>query len=125
MSQSIDRLFEAAIAANGRDPSSSRTAKLFRDGVDKMVKKLAEESVETGIEAIHGRHIGVIQESADVIYQLVVLWAALGISPNDIWNEMDRRERLYGIAEKLPKTTPSGEPTRIDIPVDRITAKAG
>jgi phosphoribosyl-ATP pyrophosphohydrolase len=124
MPQSIDRLFEAALAANGGDPAASRTAKLFRDGIDKMVKKLAEEAVETGIEAIHGRQIGVVQESADVIYQLVVLWAALGISPNDIWNEMDRRERLYGIAEKLPKTAPSGAPTRLGIPVEQIGVKA-
>jgi phosphoribosyl-ATP pyrophosphohydrolase len=103
MSQSVDRLYQAAVAAMSRDPAFSRTAKLFRDGIDKMVKKLAEEAVEVGIEAIRGKTQTVVQESADVMYQLCVLWAAMGIRPEDIWNEMDRRERLYGIAEKLPK----------------------
>jgi phosphoribosyl-ATP pyrophosphohydrolase len=119
MPDAVERLFEAVIAANGGDPSSSRTAKLFRDGMDKMAKKLAEEAVETGIEAIHGRHIGVVQESADVIYQLVVMWSALGIKPDMIWDEMDRRERLYGIAEKLPKSAIELEPRRVAMAIER------
>jgi phosphoribosyl-ATP pyrophosphohydrolase len=104
MADSVDRLYQAAVAAMNRDPAFSRTAKLFRDGIDKMAKKLAEEAVEVGIEAIRGRDVPVVQESADVMYQLCVLWAAMGITPQDVWNEMDRRERLYGIAEKLPKS---------------------
>jgi phosphoribosyl-ATP pyrophosphohydrolase len=104
MADAVDRLYEAAVAAMHRDPAFSRTAKLFRDGIDKMAKKLAEEAVETGIEAIRGKTVTVVQESADVMYQLCVLWAAMGIRPSDVWNEMDRRERLYGIAEKLPKS---------------------
>jgi phosphoribosyl-ATP pyrophosphohydrolase len=104
MADSIDRLYQAATAAMQRDPAFSRTAKLMREGIDKMVKKLAEEAVEVGIEAIRGRTGLVVQESADVVYQLCVLWAAMGITPQDVWNEMDRRERLYGIAEKLPKS---------------------
>jgi phosphoribosyl-ATP pyrophosphohydrolase len=104
MVDSVQRLYEAATAAMNRDPSFSRTAKLFREGVDKMAKKLAEEAVEVGIEAIRGRAPTVVQESADVMYQLCVLWASMGITPQDVWNEMDRRERLYGIAEKLPKS---------------------
>mgnify|MGYP006195578455 CR=1 FL=1 len=42
-----------------------------------------------------------IEESADVLYQLCVLWAECNIRPEDVRAEMDRRERLYGIAEKL------------------------
>jgi phosphoribosyl-ATP pyrophosphohydrolase len=44
-----------------------------------------------------------IGESADLLYNLVVLWVATGIRPEDVWEEMDRRERLLGIAEKVPK----------------------
>ena len=44
-----------------------------------------------------------MKESADLIYNLVVLWVATGIRPEDVWKEMDRRERLLGIAEKVPK----------------------
>ena len=44
----------------------------------------------------------VIRESADLIYNLVVLWVASGVHPQEVWIEMERRERLLGIAEKLP-----------------------
>jgi phosphoribosyl-ATP pyrophosphohydrolase len=45
----------------------------------------------------------VVEESADLIYNLAVLWAGLGIAPEDVWAEMERRERMLGLAEKLPK----------------------
>jgi phosphoribosyl-ATP pyrophosphohydrolase len=50
-----------------------------------------------------GDREAVIKESADLIYHLIVLWIATGIRPEDVWKEMDRRERLLGIAEKVPK----------------------
>jgi phosphoribosyl-ATP pyrophosphohydrolase len=52
---------------------------------------------------MHGDRDAVIKESADLIYNLVVLWISSGIRPEDVWKEMDRRERLLGIAEKVPK----------------------
>ncbi len=96
------------LAARLRDPAVSRTAKLIREGVPKMAKKLAEEAVEVGLEAVQGNRPAVIRESADLIYNLVVLWSELGIAPGEIWREMDRREQLYGIAEKLPKNRDAG-----------------
>ena len=68
-----------------------------------MAKKLAEEAVEVVIDAMHGQPDAVVRESADLLYNLVVLWVASGVHPNDVWTEMRRRERLFGIAEKLPK----------------------
>jgi phosphoribosyl-ATP pyrophosphohydrolase len=68
-----------------------------------MAKKLAEEAVEVVIDAMHGQPEAVIRESADLLYNLVVLWAAAGVRPDDVWGEMNRRERLFGLAEKLPK----------------------
>jgi len=68
-----------------------------------MAKKLAEEAVEVVIDAMHGETEAVVKESADLMYNLVVLWVASGIHPKDVWSEMNRRERLFGIAEKLPK----------------------
>jgi phosphoribosyl-ATP pyrophosphohydrolase len=85
------------------DPSTSRTARLLRSGRSKMAKKLAEEAIEVVIDAMHGDRDAVIKESADLIYNLVVLWVSSGIRPEDVWKEMDRRERLLGIAEKVPK----------------------
>jgi phosphoribosyl-ATP pyrophosphohydrolase len=68
-----------------------------------MGKKLAEEAIEVVIDAIHGDSDAVTRESADLLYNLVVLWAASGVHPKDVWLEMERRERLLGIAEKIPK----------------------
>jgi len=103
MTDSITRLYHGALASRHDDPSTSRTARLLRSGRSKMAKKLAEEAIEVVIDAMHGDRDSVVKESADLIYNLVVLWIAAGIRPEDVWKEMDRRERLLGIAEKVPK----------------------
>jgi phosphoribosyl-ATP pyrophosphohydrolase len=112
MSDSIERLYEAVLAARSADSASSRTARLLRSGRAKMAKKLAEEAVEVIIDAIEGERDAVVRESADLVYNLVVLWVASGIRPNEVWKEMARRERLLGIAEKLPKELFEHEPRR-------------
>jgi phosphoribosyl-ATP pyrophosphohydrolase len=103
MADSVERLYEAVIAARTADPQKSRTARLLRAGRAKMAKKVAEEAIEVIIDAMHGQSEAVIKESADLLYNLVVLWVATGIEPEDVWTEMRRRERLFGIAEKIPK----------------------
>ncbi len=103
MSDSIARLHKAVLAARSGDPAASRTARLLQSGRAKMAKKLAEEAVEVVIDAMHGHNDAVVRESADLIYNLVVLWVAAGVRPQDVWDEMTRREQLMGIAEKLPK----------------------
>jgi phosphoribosyl-ATP pyrophosphohydrolase len=103
MSDSLDRLFSAVLAARDADPASSRTARLLKSGRGKVAKKFAEEAVEVVIDSVSPRSDAVVRESADLLYHLVVLWVAAGIRPNDVWKEMARRERLLGIAEKLPK----------------------
>ena len=103
MSDSLSRLYEAVLAAKTADPASSRTARLLRSGRPKMGKKLAEEAVEVVIDAVTGNRDAVVRESADLLYQLIVLWVSSGVRPEDVWSEMKRRERLLGIAEKMPK----------------------
>jgi len=103
MSDSLARLYDAVLAAQTADPAKSRTAKLLRDGRAKMAKKLAEEAVEVVIDAMAGQPEAVVRESADLLYNLVVLWVHAGVRPEDVWAEMRRRERMFGIAEKLPK----------------------
>ena len=112
MSDSLDRLYAAVLAARNADPASSRTARLLRAGRAKMAKKLAEEAVEVIIDAMHGSRDAVVRESADLLYNLVVLWVSSGVQPKDVWREMDRRERLFGIAEKVPKKLPEEFPRR-------------
>jgi phosphoribosyl-ATP pyrophosphohydrolase len=104
MSDSLDRLYLAVIAAKDLDPATSRTARLFQRGPTKMAKKLAEEAVEVVIDAVSGNAGAVVRESADLLYNLTVLWASAGVRPDDVWREMARREHMLGIAEKLPKS---------------------
>jgi phosphoribosyl-ATP pyrophosphohydrolase len=120
MTDSLDRLYQAVLAARTADPATSRTARLLRSGRGKMAKKLAEEAVEVVIDAMHGQTDAVIKESADLIYNLVVLWVSAGIEPKDVWSEMDRRERLFGIAEKVPKKLGEPSPRRKVVALERV-----
>ncbi len=104
MIDSLERLYQAVIAARDLDPATSRTARLFQRGPSKMAKKLAEEAIEVVIDAVNGKTDAVIRESADLLYNLTVLWASAGVKPADVWREMERREDMLGIAEKLPKS---------------------
>ncbi len=119
MSDSLDRLHQAVMAARSADPASSRTARLLRAGRSKMAKKLAEEAVEVVIDAMHGDSGAVVRESADLLYNLVVLWVASNVHPKDVWTEMERRERLLGIAEKLPKERVDASLRREVVALDR------
>jgi phosphoribosyl-ATP pyrophosphohydrolase len=119
MGDSLDRLYQAVLAARTADPASSRTARLLRAGRSKMAKKLAEEAVEVVIDAMNGHSDAVVRESADLLYNLVVLWVASGVHPKDVWTEMERRERLLGIAEKLPKERLDASPRRKVVALDR------
>jgi phosphoribosyl-ATP pyrophosphohydrolase len=110
MTDSVDRLYKAILAAKELDPGVSRTARLLQRGHSKMAKKLAEEAIEVVIDAMNGDREALARESADLIYNLTVIWAASGLRPEDVWAEMDRRERMLGIAEKLPKSRVTAKP---------------
>jgi len=99
----IDRLFETVASRKGGDAAESYTAKLFSRGTDKIAQKLGEEAVETVIAAVTKDRDGMIGESADLIYHLLVLWADAGIRPEDVLAELERREGTSGIAEKASR----------------------
>ena len=103
MSDAIDRLHAAVRDIRRTDAPASRTAKLLAGGRAKMAKKLVEEATEVTLDAVAGDRAAVIRESADLIYNIPVLWTDMGIAPDEVWQEMERRERLYGLAEKLHK----------------------
>jgi phosphoribosyl-ATP pyrophosphohydrolase len=111
MANSIERLYAQVLAARDGDPTVSRTAKLWREGNPKLAKKVAEEAIEVALEAVRGDREAMIRESADLMYNLVMVWAGSGVQPVEIWDEMARRELLLGIAEKLPKAS-LGKPHR-------------
>ena len=76
----LDRLYAVIESRRGAHKKSSNTAKLFHKGTGKIAQKLGEEAVETVIEAVSGDKSAVIAESADLLYHLLVLWAAREIA---------------------------------------------
>jgi len=97
----ITRLYDALDTVTAAE--HPRTARLLGAGRAKMAQKLMEEAAEVALEAVRHRHRGVVRESADLVYQLVVLWHDCGIAPDEVWNEMRDRADRFGLAEKLPK----------------------
>jgi phosphoribosyl-ATP pyrophosphohydrolase len=97
----IDRLFATIAARRGGDASASYTAKLFSEGRARIAKKLGEEAVETVIAAMDGN--GLVGESADLLYHLLVLWADAGIAPADVWTALEKRMGVSGLAEKAAR----------------------
>ena len=96
----LDRLFATIESRRGADPSTSYTAKLMARGRDKLAQKLGEEATEAVIEAVKGDAGRLVQESADLLYHLLALWATLDIQPTEVWDELARREGVSGVAEK-------------------------
>lgn len=96
----LDRLFETIDARRQADPTTSYTAKLLRQGPEHAAKKLGEEALETALAAVAGRQAGVVSESADLLYHLLVLWAASSVTPAEVWAELARREGTSGLTEK-------------------------
>lgn len=97
----IDRLYAALDGV--RPDTNPRTAQLLGGGKRKMGQKLIEEASEVAFEGLRHRARGVVRESADLIYHLVVLWRECGVTPSEVWDEMRDRAQTLGIAEKLPK----------------------
>jgi phosphoribosyl-ATP pyrophosphohydrolase len=96
----LDRLWQIIQSRRNADPQSSYTARLFARGRTKIAQKLGEEAVETVIEGVGENSGALVAESADLIYHLLVLWAAAGVSPADVAAELARREGTSGIEEK-------------------------
>ncbi|NBC35150.1 phosphoribosyl-ATP diphosphatase [Novosphingobium sp. FSY-8] len=95
---------EATIAQRRQaDPSTSYVAKLSARGTPKIAQKVGEEAVESVIAAMADDRAGLIGESADLLFHLMVLWADKGVALADVCAELDRREGTSGIAEKASR----------------------
>lgn len=103
----IDRLFATVEARKGADPASSYTAKLLSKGTLKIAKKLGEEGVETALAAVAQDKTALAAESADLLYHLMVLWAACGLEPGDVYAALEARTHQSGLAEKASRTDES------------------
>ena len=100
MSATLDNLFATIASRKGGDPDTSYTAKLLAAGVEKCARKFGEEATEAVIAAIQKDKTELAKESADVLYHLLVLWAASGITPQDVYAVLQSREGQSGLEEK-------------------------
>jgi len=101
----IDRLFHDL----GQENLPERTRKLMAAKLPKKAKKLIEEAAEVGLDAVQGSRTGLINESVDVLYHLIVLWRSCDVDPDLVWGEMNRRANNLGVSEKLPKPSKKRE----------------
>ncbi|MDV4145361.1 phosphoribosyl-ATP diphosphatase [Shimia sp. FJ5] len=85
------------------DPDSSWTAKLLAKGPEKCAEKFGEEAVEAIIEAVKDNRDGLISESADVLFHLLVMLQSRGVSLDEVLAELARRQGTSGIAEKAAR----------------------
>jgi len=99
----IDRLFATIVGRKNADPQTSYTAKLLHEGVERCAKKFGEESVEVVLAAASGNRQAVVAESGDVLYHLLVLWAACGVKPGDVYAALAAREGRSGLDEKASR----------------------
>ena len=98
----------ATIAERAAAPSdASYTSKLLAGGVPKIARKLGEEATETIIAALSEDPDALAGEAADLVYHLLVLLAARGLSLDDVAAVLDRRHGVSGLAEKAARTPPN------------------
>ena len=109
LGEALERLWQVIESRRGADPATSYTAKLFTRGTAKIAQKLGEEAVEAVIEGVRGDRTALVGESADLLYHLLVLWAASGVGPAEIAAELARREGTSGINEKKGRKEKSSQ----------------
>ncbi|MDE0926916.1 MAG: phosphoribosyl-ATP diphosphatase [Methylophilaceae bacterium] len=100
----LDRLADLLEQRKVADPSSSYVAKLYAKGMDSILKKVGEEATEVVIAAKDGNKQEIIYETADLWFHTLVMLAKADLKPQDILDELARREGLSGIDEKNART---------------------
>ena len=95
-------------ARKSADPATSWTARLYAAGLDAILKKVGEEATETVLAAKGGDRSRVVEETADLWFHTMVMLATLGLGPEDVLEELDRRAGRSGLAEKAARAGPPG-----------------
>lgn len=103
MNDTLNRLAELLEQRKSADPQTSYVAKLYAKGMDSILKKVGEEATETIIAAKNGDKEHLIYETADLWFHTLVMLAQAGLKPQDVLDELARREGLSGIAEKASR----------------------
>ena len=97
--QIIKELFNILTQRKKISEKQSYTSHLIKNP-ELLAKKIGEEASELIIDFLKKNKQGVVKESADLIYHILVIWVFLDINPQDIWNELSSRKLKSGIEEK-------------------------
>ena len=100
----LDRLAATLEARKQASPESSYVAKLYAKGTDAILKKIGEEATETVMAGKEGAAEKIIYEVADLWFHTLVLLAHTGLKPQDVLDELARREGLSGLEEKARRS---------------------
>ncbi len=87
----IEMLYAIVQARKAAPTSASYASHLFEQGTAVIAEKLGQEALETVIQAIQRNPLRLAEESADLLYHLMVLWADAGIGPADVYNVLSQR----------------------------------
>lgn len=96
----LQTLYDVIEGRKSADPRTSYVAKLYSKGLEKIAEKVGEEAIETLIAALREGREKTIAESADLLFHLMILWAEMGIQPDDVMAELAGREGMSGLVEK-------------------------
>ena len=96
-------LAEQIAARSSASTETSYTAKLLSQGVETCAKKFGEEAVELALAAALRNKPHTTAEAADVLYHLLVLLQAAGVSLPEVMAELARRQGMSGLAEKAAR----------------------
>lgn len=99
----LQELADLIVTRKDADPDSSWTAKLLSKGPEKCAEKFGEEAIEAIIEAVKGDNDKLTSEAADVLYHLLVMLTARGVTLNAVMDELARRQGTSGIVEKASR----------------------
>ena len=103
MSDILNRLAQTLEARKHADSQSSYVARLYTQGLDSILKKIGEETTEVIIAAKGDNKEKLVYELADLWFHTLVLLAQQGLHPEDVLNELARREGVSGISEKAAR----------------------
>jgi phosphoribosyl-ATP pyrophosphohydrolase len=99
----LNDLADLIASRKDADPDSSWTAKLLSKGPEKCAEKFGEEAIEAIIEAVKGDNVKLTSEAADVLYHLLVMLTARGVTLDAVMDELARRQGTSGITEKASR----------------------
>ncbi len=101
--QFIKELFNILKERKKSSELKSYTAHLINNP-ELLAKKIGEESSELIIDFIKKNKKGIVNESADLIFHLLVVWVSIGINPEEVWEELSKRKHKSGLQEKKSRS---------------------